>query len=406
MKLTDRAVAALTRPADKDDVVIWDSDLPGFGVRLRGNSKRWLVQYRADGSVQRREILGDTRKVLLEAARKAARQRFAQVELGIDPGAAKKAARDAAAVTRLTLANVAERYLDARRPMMRPATYRGAELYFVQHWAPLHHRPISEIARAEIAAQLQDMAKERGPIAAARARDNLAAMYAWAIREGLADANPVAATNDPARGRPSRDRVLSMIELAAIWRACEDDDFGYIVRLLMLTGCRRSEIGDLKWDEIDFGRGTLTISAARAKNGRVLTLTLSRLALDLLRAVPRRQGPNLFGSNDLGFNSYSNAINALNDRITAAEGKPLPDWTLHDIRRSVATHMADDEIGVQPHIIEALLNHVSGHKRGVAGVYNRARYDREIASALALWAEHVAAVVKGRKSKVVSLRSA
>jgi integrase len=406
MKLTDRAVAALVRSADKDDFVIWDDDLPGFGVRLRGNSKRWLVQYRADGSVQRREILGDIRKVGLEAARKAARQRFAQIELGIDPGAAKKAARDAAAATRLTLDSVGERYLEAKQPTLRPGTYREAARYFAQHWTPLRNRPVAEITRAEIAAQLQDMIKRRGPMAAARARDALSAMFAWAIREGLCDTNPVAATNDPGRGRPSRDRVLSMAELAVIWRACQDDDFGRIVRLLMLTGCRRTEIGGLKWDEIDFDRGSITISAARAKNGRSLTLTLPRMAIDLLRAVARREGHDVFGTGDAGFSSWSNATNALNDRIAAAEDKSLPHWTLHDLRRSVATHMADDEIGIQPHIIEAVLNHVSGHKRGVAGIYNRARYDREIASALALWSEHLIAIIEGRKSKVVSLRTA
>jgi integrase len=198
-----------------------------------------------------------------------------------------------------------------------------------------------------------------------------------------------------------------MAELAVIWRASQDDDFGRIVKLLALTGCRRSEIGGLRWDEIDFDRNAITITAARAKNGRSLTLTLPRVALELLRAVPRRDGHQaLFGSGDDGFASWSYVTDALNARILVAEGQPLPHWTLHDIRRSVATHMADDEIGVQPHIIEALLNHVSGHKRGVAGIYNRARYDREIASALQLWSEHLAAIIEGRKSKVVPLRSA
>jgi integrase len=404
MKLTDRAVAGLVRPADKVDLVIWDDDLPGFGVRLRGNSKRWIIQYRA-GRQQRREILGDVRKVRLEAARKAAQQRFAKVVLGIDPGAAKRAAREAAAAAQLTLARVADRYLDAKQATMRSNTHSEAKRYFTLHWAALRNRPIAEITRAQVAAQLQDIVKDRGPIAAARARDNLTALFGWAMREGLCDANPVVATNDPGRGRPARDRVLSMVELTTIWRACQDDDFGRIVRLLMLTGCRRSEIGGLRWDEIDFDRNAITIPAARAKNGRSLTLTLPRVAIEFLGAVPRRDGQALFGSGEDGFASWSYVTDALNARIVVAQGKPLPHWTLHDIRRSVATRMADDEIGIQPHIIEALLNHVSGHKRGVAGIYNRARYDREITAALALWAEHVTATVEGRKRKVVPLRA-
>jgi integrase len=303
------------------------------------------------------------------------------------------------------MAKVSERYLDAKRATMRPGTYRDAERYFTLHWAPLRNRPIAEITRADVAARLQVIVKERGPIAAARARDSLSALFGWAMREGLCDANPVVATNDPGAGRPSRDRVLSMTELAAIWRACQDDDFGQIVRLLMLTGARRREIGELKWSEIDLDHGIMTIAGTRTKNGRSLRLILAPAAIGILRAVSRREGREVFGSGADGFTSWSYATAALNARIVAAEGKALAPWTLHDLRRSVATHLADDEIGTQPHIIEALLNHVSGHKRGVAGIYNRARYDREIASALAQWAEHVTAIVEGRKSKVVPLRA-
>jgi integrase len=133
---------------------------------------------------------------------------------------------------------------------------------------------------------------------------------------------------------------------------------------------------------------------------------LPQAAIGLLRSISRRESnDNVFDGGAPGFTAWSYATNLLNARIVAAKGKPLADWTLHDLRRSAATHMAE-EIGVPPHIIEALLNHVSGHKRGVAGIYNRARYDREIASALQLWSEHLAAIIEGRKSKVVSLRSA
>jgi integrase len=404
MKLTERTVAALVRPAGKDDVVIWDDDLPGFGVRLRGDKKTYLVQYRV-GAQQRRESLGDIRKVKLEDARKAARQRFAKAQLGMDPAAERAHARAKAAAARLTLGAVAGRYLDAKRAGLRPSTFREAERYFTLHWQPLSEHPIGQLKRADVAARLQELIKTRGPIAAARARENLSALFGWAMREGLCDANPVVATNDPAKGRSPRQRVLSMAELATIWKVCQDnDDFGRIVRLLMLTGCRRSEIGGLKWREVDFDRDTMTIAAERAKNGRSLTLTLSPAALDILRAAPRREGwDNVFGRRDRGFSTWSSSTAALHQRIAAIEGKPLPHWTIHDVRRSVATNMA--EIGVQPHIIEAILNHVSGHKRGVAGIYNRASYAREIAAALQLWAEHLMAVVEGRKSKIVPLRA-
>jgi integrase len=404
VKLTDRSVAALVRSAKKADYVEWDDDLPGFGARLRGNSKRWIVQYRI-GTQQRREILGDVRKVRAEAARKAARQRFAQLELGIDPGAVKAKARLDATAARLTLAAVSERYLEEKKTKFRPSSYQDAKRYFTNHWASLRDRPIEAIQRRDVAAGLQDISKNHGPVSAARARANLSALFSWSMREGLCDANPVIGTNDPEADRPSRERVLAEPELAIIWKACRDDDFGRIVKLLMLTGCRRREIGELKWSEIDFERGTIIITSARTKNRRALTLTLPPVAIDLLRSVPRRDGcGNVFGNGVNGFGAWSFSTNALNNRIiTTTEGKPLPHWTLHDLRRSAATHMA--EIGVQPHIIEAILNHISGHKGGVAGIYNRARYDREIAAALRLWAEHVTAVVEGRKRKVLPLRA-
>jgi integrase len=404
MRLDKNVIVGLVRPADKDDVVVWDDSLPCFGVRLRGKRKTYLVQYRINGQ-QRRESLGDVRKIQLDDARSIARRRFAEVELGTDPAVKRAAARAAADAAALTLASVAERYLEAKQDRLRPNTYIQAKHHFTALWTPLAKRPIDSIRRAEIAAHLQVLIKERGPVAAARARGNLSALFTWAMREGLCESNPTIATNDPAEGIQPRDRVLSEAELASVWRACGDDDFGCIVRLLILTGCRRQEIGDLKRQEIDFDRGVITIPGTRTKNRRALALTLPTIAIDLLQSVPRRDDRNnVFGGGFDGFNAWSYSTIALNNRIAVAEGQPLAPWTLHDLRRSMATHAA--ELGVQPHIVEAILNHVSGHKRGVAGIYNRARYDREIASALALWAEHVSAVVEGRDRKVVPLRTA
>jgi integrase len=394
MKLTRDAVAALVLPSGKDDVVFWDGSLPGFGVRLRGQAKTWLVQYRANGR-QHREALGDIRKVTLDAARKVARQRFALIELGVDPALEKAKRTIEATATALTLAEVVRRYLDAKRGELRHNTYRAARLHLTEHWKPLAGRPIGGIGRTDVAAQLQTLTKERGRIAAARSRANLSALYAWAMGEALADGNPVIGTNAPDAGVKPRERVLTDRELAAIWNAC-DDSSGSIVRLLILLGCRRQEIGGLKWSEIDFDRGSLTIDSARTKNHRALTLMLPPAAFAILATVPRR-GEAVFSDDD-AFQSWS----ALKTRIDASSG--VSAWTLHDLRRTCATGMAD--LGVQPHVIEQILNHQSGHKRGPAGIYNRSSYDREVKVALALWADHVLAVVEGRATAaVVPLRA-
>jgi integrase len=336
--------------------------------------------------------------VSLEDARKIAKKRFAAIELGIDPSAEKAKARLAEVSTALTFRNVVDRYLDTKKGVQRPNTYRAVRLHLTQHWAPFAALPIGSIARAAVAAQLQVIIKERGKVAAARARANLSTLFAWAMREGLVDANPTIATNKPDLGTRPRERVLTNDELAAIWNACDDDD-GRIVRLLILFGCRRQEIGSLLWREVDLENGTLTISAERSKNHRSLVLPLPPIASDILRAVPRR-GEYVFGhvfGRSHGFGSWS----ALSKKIS--ERSKVNAWTFHDLRRTAATGM--NELGIAPHVVEQILNHQSGHKRGVAGIYNRSSYQREVKAGLAIWADHVRALAEGGESKIVSLRA-
>jgi integrase len=402
VKLTKDTVARLRLPAGKTDHFEWDDELPGFGVRLRGDASRvslsWAVQYRV-GMQTRRESLGDVRKIKLEDARKIARQQFAKVELGVDPGAEKAKAKQLAAASKLTLAVVADRYLAAREGVRRARTYNAAKLHFGKHWKPLRERPIDGIKRADIASRLQEITKERGRHAAKAARRNLSALFSWAMREGLCEVNPVIATNDPAEGAMSRDRVLTDAELGVIWRACADDDFGRIVKLLILLGCRREEIGGLLWTEIHLETGIMTIPGPRTKNHRTLALSLPAAALDIVRSTPRRDGRDyVFGKRGGAFSAWSYSTIALNNRIAAAEGKPLARWTLHDLRRTMRTGMG--KIGVQPHIAELVINHVKG---GVEAIYDRHKYEREIKAALALWAAHVMAIVEGRTPNVVAM---
>jgi integrase len=398
MKLTAKSVATLALPAGKSDAFIWDDDLPGFGLRLRGDTRRWVIQYRI-GQQQRRESLGDIRRVTLEAARGIACRRFASIELGVDPGAEKAKARAATAEVAATLRTIAERYLDSKHAVLRPATYNAAERYFRIHWAPLHNRPIAEITRAEVALRLQGIVKEHGRVAAARARTNLLALLAWAQREGIVENNVALATNNPALGLPSRERVLEDTEVRAIWKACGADDFGAIVRLLLLTGQRRNEIADLRWSEVDFDAAMITLPPTRTKNKRLHVVPLSDAALAIIKALPHEAARDLiFGAGDRGFTTWSHAKRTLDTAIGN-----LPRWTLHDLRRTAATGMAD--IDIEPHVIEAALNHASGSKRGVAGIYNRSSYERQKRAALDRWAEHVLAIVEGRASKVVTLRA-
>jgi integrase len=398
MQFTKTTVARLSLPEGKTDHIWWDPELPGFGLRLHRGTRRFIIQYRFAGQ-SRRESLGDPRKVLLDDARKIARQRFAAVELGVDPLADKMRAKAEAAAARLTLAIVSARYLEVRKPVARATTYSAVARDLTVHWAPLHKRPVESIKRADIAARLGEIARDSGRIAAARARASLSALYGWAVKEGLCEANPVITTNNPAKDTKPRERVLADNELRALWHACGEDDFGRIVRLLMLTSCRRNEIGGLCWSEIDANTGVLTIPGTRTKNHSELKLTLPAAALAILPPRPEDGHGYVFGRRQ-GFRAWSHATALLNGRIADLEGKLPAPWRLHDLRRTMRTGLG--RLGVAPHVAELVLNHV---KKGMIAVYDKHRYQGEIAAALALWAEHVMAAVESRPATVVPMRA-
>jgi integrase len=183
---------------------------------------------------------------------------------------------------------------------------------------------------------------------------------------------------------------------------------------LILTGQRREEISALSWSEIDLGKAVISLPGNRTKNYRPHEVPLSDQALAILNAAPRRDSRDLiFGAGDGAFSGYSGSKAALDKRIFAArvaaagspeKVQPMSDWRLHDLRRTCATRMAD--IGIQPHVIEAVLNHVSGHRGGIAGVYNRSLYVAEKRDALVRWGNHVEALVEKRQAKVVAIKRA
>ncbi len=297
----------------------------------------------------------------------------------------------------MTLGVVIPRYLAAKQDLLRPNSYNAAKRYLEQHWKPLHGRPLEAIKRADVAARLQETTKAYGRTSAARGRDNLSALYSWAMKEGLCEANPVLATNDPTEGMQARDRVLNDDEIRAIWNACEDDDSGRIVKLLLLTGCRREEIGALKWSEVDLDTSLMTIPGTRTKNHRTLELTLPEVAIDILRSVPRQDDRDfVFGRFGGAFSGWSALKLRLDSRIVMATGKPLAPWRLHDLRRTMRTGLS--KIGVRPHIAELVINHVKG---GVEAIY-----DRHSISAKSRPRSHCgrarAGAVEGGESKLVS----
>lgn len=391
MRLTKATAAKLTVPAGKSEQLWFDDNLPGFGLRIREGGKRtWIAQYRL-GTKQRRITLGAVDVLDADEARRRARAVLGSVAHGVDPATAKAESKAQAG---LTFGSLVPRYLTAKKDEQAPGHHEDVRRYLERHWAPLAGVALVNIDRQRVAARLGELKTESGPFATNRARAALSAFFSWAIGEGLANLNPVVGTNKAIDETP-RDRALSNEELALIWKCAGSGDYGVIVRLLILTACRREEVGAMNWPEVR--DGTWTIPGERTKNGRPLELPLPALAMSVLGEVSPRDGRDLvFGSRAGPFSGWSKCKDALDERmlaeakaVTGKRAVLLP-WRHHDLRRTAATGMAD--LGVQPHVVEAVLNHVSGHKAGVAGIYNRAAYREEKRAALALWAEHVAKI--------------
>jgi integrase len=153
----------------------------------------------------------------------------------------------------------------------------------------------------------------------------------------------------------------------------------------------------MRWSELDFERRTWAIPAERVKNGRQHTLPLTSLAISIIESVPRRVGrDHLFGTRSDGGLSHWHAKSELDQHLTI---KP---WRVHDLRRTLATRLCD--LGVAPHVVEQILNHQSGHRAGIVGVYNKSRYEREVVAALSMWTDHIRTLVEGGERKIVPMR--
>ena len=381
-----RTVATLAPIAGQGERIIWDAERRGLGIRIRASGARtWVIRPPRKGGASKLHALGSVEAMSLASARLTAEEKLAEAAGGIDPTKAKAEARKQAA---LTFGSLIERYIaDKEGAGRRPSTIGNLKNHLNAHWLPLHDRPLNGITRADISKRHRELVTAHGPHAADRARSILSTFYVWAAMEGMADGNPVENTRT-ATVPTRRDRTLNDVELAAIWQACRDDDFGRIVRLLVLTGQRRNEVAGLARSELQLASSAWILPAARSKNHRPHEIPLAPLTLEILAPAIEREGRELlFGDGEGAFSGFSKAKAALGKRLAGAAGE----WNIHDLRRTCATGMAN--LGVQPHIVEAVLNHISGSKAGVAGIYNRAVYRDEKRVALNLWAEHVAALV-------------
>jgi integrase len=444
--LTDAAVRK-EKPTDRRREI---RDALGRGLYLvvqPSGAKSWAVRFRRPDGRAGKLTLGtfDDSKteaadeprigapLSLSAARQLANTIARQRKTGVDPIVAEKRKREEARVKNgQTFGAVARDFVREHRTKQGelPRGWRSAARVLgldyplrgdprsdapterpgglARRWAD---KPIGDVTSHDIRALVEEARRRGVPGVIVRSDGTsetrgrlvfsvVSTLFKWAARRGRVLANPCAGVWAPGPGK-SGERVLTAAEVRALWRACDDvgGPYGSAVKLLLLTGCRLREIAELRWDEVAQGGAEVHLPSGRTKNHRPHLVFLAPAAQAILGDVPRIAGcPHVFTSTGRGpLTGWSQFKSRLDESVKLAP------WKLHDLRRTVVTGLV--ELGVPPHVVELIVNHVSGTRGGVAGVYNRSEMRAERKAAADRWANHVLAVVSGSADNVVSLRS-
>jgi integrase len=429
-KLTDLFVDRVKPPARGRDEY-FDAVFGGLALRVtnRGH-KSWSLFYRMGGRL-RRFTIGNYPPIKLAQARREADDALEGVRQGKDPAVEKKSQRllpsPESDTFKILLQDYLERY--ARKntaPAMYKETKRMIECDALPIW---RDRPISGITRRDVISVIDSIAARGAEVQANRMLARLRALFNWAVEKDRLTLSPVTGMRPPTK-EYSRDRALTDDELRWLWAACETVKwpFGPLAKLLLLTAQRRDEAAGMEWPELDLIKKTWTIPRAKAKNNRAHEVQLSAAAIKVIKSLPRVGDGLVFtttgGTPVSGFSRAKRRLDAamvkarrqslglpekdadLRKALGIADGKPLPAeipaWIFHDLRRTAATGMAG--LNFPPHIVDKVLNHVSGTIRGVAAVYNRFEYLAERRAALEAWGRYVDSLVTEATTNVVALR--
>ena len=354
--------------------------------------KSWAFRYRHPHTRAPAKITWRFDAYDLTQARDAARAAIRTLDAGLDPGAPVSVPVPA---SETAFEKVWERYYrEWVLPGQTPSRWQHENAQaFETRLRPWHDRDVASITRLEVRALLKGIVAEGSPYMANRVKDMLNRFFGYCLDVELVSASPmVGIKSEP---EEKRDRVLSMEELHALWSASDKVGWpwGPIVKLLMLTGQRLSEITDMRWSEINLKTRTLSLPGTRTKNGMPHEVPLSSLAMSVITDLPRI-GELVFLPHPAASLSSTHGKDKLNKALAKAK-TPIVNWRPHDLRRSFVTHL--NKCGVLPHVVEDAVNHISGHKGGVAGVYNLAHYPREVREATERWGEELERLVGQRR---------
>lgn len=436
MKLTERKIEKLAAEHGRKDRLVFDDAQRGLAVRITASGGRtYLCQYSLHGQ-KWRVPLGACSAVALANAREAATAVMGDVAKGMNPALVRKEAAKAEqarrARDRLTLRVLIEDWnrlhLARRRPSYAAEAVRALHHAFADHLDDAGEdldraavvRALDALTRRRRRKDGDGADKPKGAAMTGRTAAYGRAAFAWAVKRGAVRANPFAALPID-KSIAKRERVLSDSEIAEIWGAAgaAGSPYGTIIRLLILTGQRRGEVAGMAWNEISEDLMTWTVPGERTKNSIPNMVPLSAPARALVRSsLPdnadaakravndRRVGGTLVLPGDAGtsFAGWSKAKRALDEvmvdaraiaaTLAGASAAPFAPWTVHDLRRTVATGL--QRLGVRLEVTEAILNHISGTRGGIAGVYQRHDWAAEKRAALDAWAAHVVSIAEGR----------
>lgn len=396
-KITKRSVDELTRGTREE--FLWDTDLRGFGVKVsKRGTRTYVFQYRMGGreAPTRRYTIGVHGSPWTPAtAREEAERLSLNVAQGVDPNAAELERR------RLAVDLAFDAYADRFRISCGDSGWgrmvaRTLRLHLTPHF---RRKPLNTITRANISAVLDTIPPEK----IALKRNTFAVirrLFRWAVNRGDIANSPRDGMATPEAVVP-RDRVLSDAELTRVWNGAAKAGklFGPIVRLLIATGQRREEVSALDWSEIDQRNLVWTLPKERAKNGIAHLIPLNECAVEILSGVSGgkkewpRTGLIFATAGGKRYIAHSKGKQQLDKAIVADGGSDIPAWRLHDLRRTLATGF--QKLGVRFEVTEAVLNHLSGAKAGVAGTYQRHDWSVEKRQALDLWAKRIRSITSG-----------
>ena len=425
---TDRFLKSI-KPAEKGKrIVIYDAQIPGFGVRVTDhctddNKGAFVLITRYPGSsnpAPRR--IGDYPVMTLAKAREIAREWREDIRQGIDPKEKEKARRRELERMRADTFRAAfETYAEEKLSKLRTGRAVAAAVR-TYAFPSLADRSLKEIKRREVLDVLKGIAKSY-PIAANRVSAYVKTFFLWAVNEELIEDSPAASIKRLSEEN-ERDRVLKDWEIRAIWHACAElGVFGRAFEMMLALGQRRGEVGKMGWSEIDRKQSVWTLEKDRTKANRAHLVPLSQLALSILEECPKI-GDYVFSTGRSGrgklavdakpvpISGWGKAkeqldVLALKHARACAEQEgdetleAFPDWRLHDLRRVTATHMG--RLGIPRLIVGKVLNHA---EPGVTKKYDRHDYLAEKKAALDRWALHLQAIVDGTDGgKVITFRA-